>query len=62
MRSSRPPAWRTRIVRNWAITIQGRRLHGGDFDDAEPGSDHDMLSSETGCELLLVVAAGDNGL
>jgi anti-sigma factor ChrR (cupin superfamily) len=41
------------------IIVQGRRLHAGDFHRAEPDSDHGELASETGAEVLLVVAAAD---
>ena len=41
------------------IIVQGCRLGAGDFHRAEPGSDHDALASDTGAEVLLVVAASD---
>lgn len=44
------------------ITVQGRTLHAGGFHHAEPDTDHDMLSTEFGAEVLLVVAASDYGL
>jgi anti-sigma factor ChrR (cupin superfamily) len=44
------------------VRVQGRTLHAGDFHHAEPGSDHDELYTETGAEILLVVAASDYGL
>jgi anti-sigma factor ChrR (cupin superfamily) len=36
------------------IRIAGRRIHAGDFHLAEPGSTHDVASSEGGCLLLIV--------
>lgn len=41
------------------IIVQGQRLRAGDFHRAEAGSDHDVLTSETGAEVLLVVSASD---
>jgi len=41
------------------IIVAGRRLHAGDFHRAEPDSDHGELASDTGAEVLLVVAAAD---
>jgi anti-sigma factor ChrR (cupin superfamily) len=41
------------------ILVAGRRLRAGDFHRAEPDSDHGELSSDTGAEVLLVVAAVD---
>jgi anti-sigma factor ChrR (cupin superfamily) len=41
------------------ITVAGQRLRAGDFHRAEPDSDHGVLSSETGAEVLLVVSAHD---
>ena len=41
------------------ILVAGERLRAGDFHRAEPGSDHGVLSSETGADVLLVVSAAD---
>jgi anti-sigma factor ChrR (cupin superfamily) len=41
------------------IIVAGQRLRAGDFHRAEPDSDHGVLSSETGAEILLVVSASD---
>ena len=41
------------------ILVAGERLRAGDFHRAEPGSDHGVLSSETGADVLLVVSASD---
>ena len=41
------------------IIVAGQRLQAGDFHRAEPGSDHGVLASETGAEILLVVSAAD---
>ena len=41
------------------LIIQGQRLHAGDFHRAEAGSDHDVLASDLGAEVLLVVSASD---
>lgn len=41
------------------IIIQGERLHAGDFHRAEAGSEHGVLMSELGAEVLLVVSASD---
>jgi hypothetical protein len=39
--------------------VSGRRLHAGDFHRAEPDSDHGVLASDTGAEVVLVVSAPD---
>jgi anti-sigma factor ChrR (cupin superfamily) len=41
------------------VSIHGERLTAGDFHHASTGSDHGVLTSEHGAELLLVVAASD---
>jgi anti-sigma factor ChrR (cupin superfamily) len=41
------------------IIVAGQRLHAGDFHRAEPHSDHGVLASDTGAEVLLVVSASD---
>ncbi len=41
------------------ILVAGQRLRAGDFPRAEPDSDHGVLSSDTGAEVLLVVSASD---
>ena len=41
------------------IIVAGQRLRAGDFHRAEPDSDHGVLSSDTGAEVLLVVSAAD---
>ena len=41
------------------IIVAGQRLHAGDFHRAEPDSDHGVLASDTGAEVLLVVSAAD---
>jgi anti-sigma factor ChrR (cupin superfamily) len=41
------------------IIVAGQRLHAGDFHRAEPDSDHGVLASDTGAEVLLVVSASD---
>lgn len=41
------------------IIVAGQRLHAGDFHRAEPDSDHQVLASDTGAEVLLVVSAAD---
>src|SRR5678815_5255174 len=35
------------------IIVAGQRLHAGDFHRAEPDSDHGVLASDTGAEVLL---------
>ncbi len=44
------------------VIVAGRTLHAGDFHHADAGSDHGELSTETGAEVLLFVAASDYGL
>ena len=41
------------------IIVAGQRLHAGDFHRAEADSDHGVLASDTGAEVLLVVSASD---
>ena len=41
------------------IIVAGQRLHAGDFHRAEPDSDHGVLASDTGAEVLLVISASD---
>jgi quercetin dioxygenase-like cupin family protein len=41
------------------IIVNGQRLHAGDFHRAEPDSDHGVLATDTGAEVLLVVSATD---
>lgn len=41
------------------VIVNGQRLHAGDFHRAEAGSDHGMLATDTGAEVLLVVSATD---
>ena len=41
------------------IIVAGQRLHAGDFHRAEADSDHGVLASDTGAEVLLVVSAAD---
>ncbi len=46
-------------VLSGSIQVAGQRLFAGDFHHAEADSDHGELSTETGAEVLLVVAASD---
>ena len=41
------------------IIVAGQRLHAGDFHRADADSDHGVLASDTGAEVLLVVSAAD---
>lgn len=41
------------------ILVGGQRLHAGDFHRAEADSEHGVLASDTGAEVLLVVSAAD---
>jgi anti-sigma factor ChrR (cupin superfamily) len=41
------------------IIVAGQRLHAGDFHRADADSDHGVLASDTGAEVLLVVSASD---
>ena len=41
------------------IIVAGQRLHAGDFHRAEADSEHGVLASDTGAEVLLVVCAAD---
>ncbi len=41
------------------IIVAGQRLRAGDFHRAEADSDHGVLASDTGAEVLLVVSAAD---
>lgn len=41
------------------IIVAGQRLHAGDFHRAEADSEHGVLASDTGAEVLLVVSAAD---
>ena len=41
------------------IIVAGQRLHAGDFHRADADSEHGVLASDTGAEILLVVSAAD---
>jgi anti-sigma factor ChrR (cupin superfamily) len=41
------------------IILAGQRLRAGDFHRAEADSEHGVLASDTGAEVLLVVSASD---
>jgi anti-sigma factor ChrR (cupin superfamily) len=41
------------------VRVAGQTLHAGDFHHADAHSDHGELRSDTGAEVLLVVAASD---
>jgi quercetin dioxygenase-like cupin family protein len=41
------------------ITIHGQRLTAGDFHHAEPHTDHDVIISDRGAEVLLVASPRD---
>lgn len=40
------------------LRLQGAMLHAGDFQHAEPGSDHEESFTETGCQVLVIASLG----
>jgi hypothetical protein len=34
-------------------------IHAGDYEKALPGTDHEFLTSDTGCELLIISCIDD---
>lgn len=47
------------LVLSGDLWIGNTRLQAGDFHHAEPGSEHDINRSETGCTILIVLTLED---